>query len=358
MDDVIDGEWALKHHTNITGIVYQTIPQNFRFEAGKVYQVEFDYQTASRGYQMVIGEAMTYTRPTEYLAVATETAHVTMEVVGSGSGQTWIGLYMNGSMCGNNTSTGDVDFILDNLKITQLEGAEVVTVSKTDLLLNESADIYGSSLDKITWTASEEGIVTVVQDANKIVPSRAGTTVLTATFASGKTVEFTITVTDTLVADIDRSEYSDISASANTHAGGSEPAPSGFAAAAVDNDSSSFWHSNWSGGVSASNPAILTVDLGKTLAIGGFKFQQRPSANNGIVQKYSYRILDAEDNVLASGENIEVSETGRSGGAWTTQVLDSKVEAAKIEISVLEGQGSFAAIAEVEPVTVTKIVLE
>ena len=65
VDDVIDGEWALKHHTNITGIVYQTIPQNFRFEAGKVYQVEFDYQTVSSGYQMVVGDGKTYTAPTE-----------------------------------------------------------------------------------------------------------------------------------------------------------------------------------------------------------------------------------------------------------------------------------------------------
>ena len=90
----------------------------------------------------------------------------------------------------------------------------------------------------------------------------------------------------------------------------------------VDGNSSTYWHSNWSGSgfnVNENNPAVITVDLGTDLAIGGFKFQQRPSANNGIVQVYSYRILDAEGNVLASGDKIEVPTVSRSSAAWTVQ---------------------------------------
>lgn len=360
VDDVISGEWSLKHHTNITGIVYQTIPQNFRFEAGKVYQVEFDYQTVSAGYQMVVGDGKTYTAPTEYLPASNTTRHITMQVVGSGSGQTWIGLYMNGSLCYNDTSIGNVDFILDNLKITVLDSAEVVTVSKTNLLLGETAQIYGSSLDKITWTVSKDGIVEVDKANNVINAVGAGTVVVTATFESGKTEAFTFTVEDTIVADIARSEYPNITASANTEEPTGEPAGSGVATAATDGSSSTYWHSNWAGAgfaVSSSNPAVITVDLGTTLTIGGFKFQQRPGTNNGIVYKYSYRILDAQGNVLASGSNIAVADVNRSGGAWIVQKLDESVNAAKIEISVLEGQGGFAAISEIAPVSVTKITL-
>jgi len=357
VDDVIDGEWALKHHTSVNGIVYQTIPQNFRFEAGKAYRVEFDYQTVSGGYQMVIGDGKTYTVPTTYLDATGETVHATMDVIGSGSGQTWIGLYMNSSLCYSDTATGTVDFILDNLKITPMEGAEIVTVSATDLLLGETASIYGSSLESITWTMSVEGVVELDQENNTIKAIGAGTTVLTATFSSGKTEQFTFTVVDTLVNDIDRSEYSGITATANTDAIGSETAPNGDPLAAVDGNSSSFWHSSWSGGVSSSNPAILTVDLGTTVSIGGFKFQQRPSANNGIVQVYSYRILDENNNVLASGDNVEVPQANRTGAAWTVQQLSENVDARYIEISVLEGQGGFAAISEVQPIRVTKICL-
>ena len=358
VDDVLGGEWSLKHHTNLTGVVYQTIPQNFRFEPGKVYQVEFDYQTISAGYQMIAGDGASFTAPTTYLATTTGTTHATMQVVGSGSGQTWIGLYMNGSLCGSNTAIGDVDFILDNLKITELKDAEVVTISKTTMLLGESADIYGSNLDKITWTVSEEGIVEVDQPGNKINAIGGGTVTLTATFESGNTEVFEITVEDTIISEIDRSEYAGISAEANTHAGGSEPAPSGYASAAVDGDSASFWHSSWSGGVSSSNPAVLTVDLGTTLSIGAFKFQQRPGTNNGIVWTYSYRILDADGNVLDSGENISVPTVNRTGAAWTTQKLNDIVDARYIEISVLEGQGGFAAISEVVPLHAEKIVLD
>ena len=355
VDDTIDGMWSLKHHTSVNGIVYQTIPQNFRFEAGKAYQVEFDYQTVSAGYQMVVGDGKTYTAPSTYLPTANETAHATMEVIGSGSGQTWIGLYMNSSLCYSDTATGTVDFILDNLKITELEGAEIVTISATDLLLGETASIYGSSLDTITWTMSVEGVVEIDQANNTIKAIGAGTTVLTATFPSGKVETFTFTVEDTIVSDIDRSEYPDISATANTDSIGQETAPNGDPNAAVDGNSASFWHSDWYTSINSGNPAVLTVDLGTTLTIGGFKFQQRPSANNGIVQVYGYRILDAEGNVLAEGTNIEVPGANRTGGAWTVQKLAENVDARYIEISVLEGQGGFAAIAEVAPISVKKI---
>ena len=97
IDDVISGEWSLKHHGANTGIIYQTLPQNFRFEAGKVYNVEFDYQSGSnKAYAMVVGDGTSYTAPEteQYLEVTNEgTKHVTMQVIGSGSGQTWIGLY-------------------------------------------------------------------------------------------------------------------------------------------------------------------------------------------------------------------------------------------------------------------------
>ena len=105
----------------------------------------------------------------------------------------------------------------------------------------------------------------------------------------------------------------------------------------------------------ATNPAVITVDLGTTLTIGGFKFHQRPGTNNGIVYRYSYRILDDQGNVLASGSDISIADVNRSGGAWIVQKLEENVEAAKIEISILEGQGGFAAIAEIAPISVTKL---
>ncbi len=213
IDDTIDGEWSLKNHCRVNGIVYQTIPNNFRFEPGKVYTVEFDYQAGSAGYQMVVGDGFTYNLPTEYLEAANTDTHVTMQVVGSGSGQTWIGLYENASRV-TEGAWGQMDFILDNLVITEDKNAEVVTLSATDLLLNDNVEIFGTKLDTITWEMSKEGIVKYNQANNTFRAIGAGETTLTATFPSGKVLTFAITVTDKLVEEIPRPEHMKISASA------------------------------------------------------------------------------------------------------------------------------------------------
>ena len=349
-DAAKDGNFGLKMMGNggWGGVGLWTITG---LEAGATYKFEMDMNAIEQGFNWTLWQDSTSSGvkyANGYFSTKAWT-HIEKEFVAN---STTAVLNINGGGNGNAETV-----YLDNLKITELEGAEIVTVSATDLLLGETASIYGSSLDKIVWTMSVEGVVELDQQNNTIKAIGAGTTVLTATFPSGKVEEFTFTVEDTIVSDIDRSEYSDVSATANTDAIGQETAPNGDPNAAVDGNSSSFWHSNWSGGVSPSNPAVITVDLGTTLTIGGFKFQQRPSANNGIVQVYGYRILDAEGNVLAEGTNIEVPGASRTGGAWTVQKLAENADARYIEISVLEGQGGFAAIAEIAPIRVTKIVL-
>ncbi|MBQ8857912.1 MAG: discoidin domain-containing protein [Lachnospiraceae bacterium] len=363
VDDVLGGEWSLKHHTNITGLAYRTIPQNFRFEAGKVYTVEFDYQTASAGYQMIVGDGKGYTVPTEYLPVATETAHAEMQVVGSGSGQTWIGLYMNGSMCYSDTAIGNVDFILDNLVIKEQSEAVAVTVEKTDLYLGETSSIFGAGLDKVTWSTSEEGIVTVDKENNKINAIGAGEVTLTASYGEGETEEFVITVTDVVAKDLDRTEFAGITMTANTEEPVGEGAGNGVASAAVDGDSSTFWHTVWYGdsfAVSASNPAILTVDLGETLAIGGFKIQNRSNRSDRGIVTFSYEVMDADGQVILTGEDITVDSVSQQSGAWITEVFDNTVDAKSIVITVTQANsedGSMA-VAEIEPIAVDKVATE
>ena len=122
---------------------------------------------------------------------------------------------------------------------------------------------------------------------------------MTATLSKDEKITFEITVTDGVVTEIPREEFDGITSSANTEQSSGEPAGSGVASAATDGDSSTYWHSQWSGfTVSKENPAILTVDLGKEMSIGGFKFQQRPGTNNGIVYKYHYEAFDAAGEKL------------------------------------------------------------
>lgn len=361
VDDVIDGEWSLKHHTNITGIVYQTIPQNFRFEAGKVYKVEFDYQTVSAGYQMVVGDGTTYTRPTVYLPTTEKTEHVSMQVVGNGSGQTWIGLYMNGSLCGSDTSIGNVDFILDNLKITEEKDVVVATIDNTSLYKGETANIFGSGLEKIRWEIITEGdeeveeVVRLDLEENKIYAIGAGTATLRAFYSENHGEDFVITVTDKEMVDFEEDELGEMSAEANN----ANPAvgTEGPARFAVDGDSGTFWHTNYTPSqdliVSESNPAILTVDLGNVMTISGFKFQQRPATNNGVVQRYKYAV--SEDGTTYSEWSDIKTTANPAGGAWETAAFAQDVDAKYIKIAVVQGQGNFAAIAEVLPVKAIRV---
>ncbi|MDU3351112.1 MAG: glycoside hydrolase family 101 beta sandwich domain-containing protein, partial [Clostridium sp.] len=358
IDDVISGEWSVKHHSKNTGIIYQTLPQNFRFEPGKVYNVEFDYQSGpDKAYAMVIGDGTNYTAPSEeqYLAEARgETKHVKMQVIGNGSGQTWIGLYQNASKSGSG-AMGQTDFTLDNLVITEDKDAVAVTLSSTNLYKGETATIYGSGLDKIKWNSSDVKVAVVDKDANVVKALSAGHSTITATLPDGKEVVFEMNIIDDVVIDIPREEFSGISSSANTEQVSGEPAGSGVASAAADGNSSTYWHSNWSGGVSKENPAILTVDLGKEMKIGGFKFQQRPSANNGIVQQFKYEVLDSEGNVLETSDSITALVSEMQGGAWVTAKFKETRNAKAIKIYVEKGQGNFAAISEVAPIILHKV---
>ena len=358
ISDVISGNWSLKHHSANTGIIYQTIPQNFRFEAGKVYNVEFDYQSGpDKAYAMVIGDGTNYTAPSgeQYLEAARgETKHVKMQVIGNGSGQTWIGLYQNASKAGSG-AMGQTDFVLDNLVIKEDKDAIAVTLSSTNLYKGETATIYGSGLDKIDWNSSDEKVAVVDKDANVVKALSAGHSTITATLPDGKEVVFEMNIIDDVVIDIPREEFSGISSSANTEQVSGEPAGSGVASAAADGNSSTYWHSNWSGGVSKENPAILTVDLGKEMKIGGFKFQQRPSANNGIIQQFKYEVLDSEGNVLETSDSITALVSEMQGGAWVTAKFKETRNAKAIKIYVEKGQGNFAAISEVAPIILHKV---
>ena len=361
IDDVISGNWSLKHHGANTGIIYQTLPQNFRFEAGKVYNVEFDYQAGpDKAYAMVVGEGTNYTAPTEeqYLAQARgETKRVKMQVIGSGSGQTWIGLYENGSRAGTGPM-GERDFVLDNLVITEDKDAVAVTLSTLNLYKGETSKIYGSGLDKIEWSSSNEDVAVVDKDANVVKALSAGNATIKAILPDGKEVVFELKIVDEVAIDISREELPDISSTANTEETTGEPAGSGVASAATDGNPSTYWHSKWSApgfAVSDSNPAILTVDLGKEIEIGGFKFLQRPNGNNGIIQQFRYEILDAEGNILEKSDSITIEDAQKQGGVWITSKLKETVSAKTIKIYVEKGNGNFAVISEVAPIILQKV---
>ncbi|WP_245799314.1 endo-alpha-N-acetylgalactosaminidase family protein [Virgibacillus siamensis] len=141
VDDVIDGNWSLKVNTGANGLVYRTIPQHFHFEPGVTYKVSFDYQTTADSYRFISGDQAIDVHQienaegltsNELLSSSTKTKTASFMITGSENGQTYIGIFNDGTQV--NMHTGKGTFILDNLRI---EETGVSDVSDIISIINE-----------------------------------------------------------------------------------------------------------------------------------------------------------------------------------------------------------------------------
>lgn len=360
LDDAIEGDWSLKHHENndprskASGLIYRTIPQNFRFEPGKVYNVSFDYQAGTaNNFGMVVGDGTSYDVVDYFEATAapaagqkSTTVHYDIQITGAESGQTFIGMYSKGATPDN--VWGLCDFVLDNLVIQEDKDAVSVTAedNKTELIIGQTVQLYATNSDGAKWESSDESVVTIGQDG---IAKAMGEGTATITVTSKKGVTGTIDLTVKSYVD---TVLNPTGVTANTEESGQE---NGLAENTIDKDSGTWWHSNYSTSpaftVSEDNPAIITVDLGESKLINGFRFQQRSTKNNGIVNSYRYAVGNEFDGTtITDGTLSEIITTeNTNGGDWVDQFIgEDGVSARYIQIQVTNGQGGFAAIAEIE----------
>lgn len=141
VNDVIEGKWSVKTNglTGADKLVYQTIPQNFRFEPGVTYKVSFDYEAGSDGtYAVVTGNAPFEEKgvltkeplaSTENVQKDAKSGHYSFELKGDESGQSWFGIYSTDKAANiqgidpDNSQAdfnGYKDFMLDNLVIEKV----------------------------------------------------------------------------------------------------------------------------------------------------------------------------------------------------------------------------------------------
>ena len=143
VDDVIEGNWSLKTNGLVSrrNLVYQTIPQNFRFEAGKTYRITFDYEAGSDNtYAFVVGKGEfqsgrrgsqasdleMHELPNSWTD-SQKAKRATFLVTGAETGDTWVGIYSTGNASntrgdsgGNANFRGYNDFIMDKLQIEEI----------------------------------------------------------------------------------------------------------------------------------------------------------------------------------------------------------------------------------------------
>lgn len=171
LDDVLEGNWSLKTNglTQRSKLLYQTIPQNFRFEEGVTYNISFDYEMGSEGaYAFAVGNGESNGSNFElYDLEMTDLDNAKAKtfrfrLTGKPGDQTWIGIYSTnvaadtqGTAGGAADFGGYKDFILDNLvieksKAQKVELEEIVAANSGRYEVNytpESWEVFADAME-------------------------------------------------------------------------------------------------------------------------------------------------------------------------------------------------------------------
>ncbi|HFI0036265.1 TPA: endo-alpha-N-acetylgalactosaminidase family protein [Streptococcus suis] len=329
VDDVIEGTWSLKTNglTARNSIVYQTIPQNFRFEAGKAYRVSFDYEAGSNGtYAFAIGEGR-YNNDAGSLTLnplnnswegSDKAKKASFLVTGAESGNTWVGIFSTrrggdskGDTSGNANFRGYNDFMLDNLVI------EEVTLTGhllTTDYYNLNTPVLNENFTQASLAPYKEALLAVSAAPEDISIEDARTLIATA-----NTARQNLQVKKTAITN------EDIGLAQASAQEGEELAK------AFDGNPSTIWHTPWNGR-HINEPA--TVNLRRPVDIQRFEYVPRQSGQNGI--------LKALTLVITDDQNVEHTFTGADWPATSaTKTIDfgKTIKAKKIVITGTSSYG-------------------
>ena len=289
VDDVIEGNWSLKTNGLVSrrNLVYQTIPQNFRFEAGKTYRITFDYEAGSDStYAFVVGKGEFQSGQASNLEMhelantwtdSKKAKRATFLVTGAETGDTWVGIYSTGNASntrgdsgGNANFRGYNDFIMDRLQIE-----EIVLTGKMmteNAVKNYLPTVAMTNYTKETMDALKEAVFNLSQADDDISVEEAKSEI-----AKVNALKDALVMKKTaLVAD----DFSSLSAPAQAGEGLEN---------AFDGNVSSLWHTSWSGG-DVGKPA--TMVLKEPTEITGFRYVPRGSGSNGNLRDVTLVVTD------------------------------------------------------------------
>jgi len=293
VDDVIEGNWSLKTNGLISrrNLVYQTIPQNFRFEAGKTYRVTFEYEAGSDNtYAFVVGKGEFQSGRRGNQASNLEmhelpntwtdskkAKKVTFLVTGAETGDTWVGIYSTGNASntrgdsgGNANFRGYNDFIMDKLQIEE--------VTLTGKMLTENAlknylpTVAMTNYTKESMDALKEAVFNLSQADDDISVEEARAEIAKIDALKNALVQ---KKTALVVEDFE---------SLNAPAQAGEDLANAF-----DGNLSSLWHTSWNGG-DVGKPA--TMVLKEATEITGFRYVPRGSGSNGNLRDVKLVVTD------------------------------------------------------------------
>ena len=291
VSDVIEGQWSVKTNGLVgrNRLVYQTIPQNFRFEAGKTYRVSFDYESGSNdAYAFVVGEGP-YRNPSQLTThnlsntweKSSTARRISFLVTGQESGNTWIGIFSTphggdtkGDSDGNANFRGYNDFMLDNLRIEEVEITgqllleEALSQHIPAITGNYTLESLNAYKDSILAMVGVDSSTASVEEAQRVVAD---------VIAKRNALQLKKTA-------ITARDIAEVEANA-------QDATQDFLKA-FDNNTSSLWHTKWSGG-GVGLPATAT--LTEPQLVTHFNYVPRRSGSNGRIKAGTLQVIDSAD---------------------------------------------------------------
>ncbi|OZG68865.1 endo-alpha-N-acetylgalactosaminidase family protein [Bifidobacterium eulemuris] len=381
MDDVLGGDWSVKVNglTQKNTLVYQTIPQNIKFEPGRTYKISFDYQVGSDDiYAVAVGSGefssanttlvpLKKTLVMDAQAGENYTAKYTFELTGSVNGDSWFGIYSTSTapeLHGFDKDDAEANFggykdiVLDNLVIERVD-SESKTKAEAKAKLEEITKKYDDMQSQIGDEAKLTYQKTLAQAKLLINDDQATSEDYATAIALLESLD--VYMQGPLPDNANTDKY-DVDTEAYTVAAGSEElnaANEGPAALAQDGMSNTLWHTDYSAWAVRDGDAWYRFDLTKPTTITGLRYLPRSGASNvnGKIKDYKIEVTTAAGDTRVASESTTVKQgTFLTDQVWQLAQFDQPVEnAVSVTFTVLTSAGNstnkFAAAAELRLTT-------
>lgn len=349
LDNVLDGKWSLLAHQENRGTILRTTEGSVPLAYGHTYKLSFDYQAAYDGdYSIIVGHDEAngngWSEKTDKawpLAAARGTGWVNGNEKGTGTAAfekffavtadapAFIGVVKSGGQ-----SQGDL--VIDNFRVVDLGVQPVVSIEGSPQVVGDSdtatimltttvtlpegtaTDVKHSIAVPEGWTlepvtkagdlvsGSKDGNVDSVATWKLTMPAGASaadvTFKATWTNAAGEPGEGTDTLTVNPASFPQRDLFKghdDLEVvSVDSEEATGEPEPNGHAAAAIDDNAATYWHTAWSTGDKPyPHEIVIKVKpcVGTECTLNGLEYTQRQGAENGRAK--GYKIYVSQDGV-------------------------------------------------------------
>ena len=356
MDDVLDGTWSVKVNglTQKGTLVYQTIPQNVKFEPGAKYKVSFDYQSGSDDtYAIAVGQgeySAGSVKLTNLKKALGETGTAEFELTGGVNGDSWFGIYSTATAPDLQGSTGSAqdfggykDFVLDNLKIERVD-SQNRTKAEAQAKIKEIRGEYDSKRSEFSedaWNTYQANLVKA-----RVLIDKDGAT------AEDYTKAYDILVAlDEYMKSAPGNEGSDaydVAADGSDQLGGytvevgsEEPSaglPSeGPADLAQDGKGSTHWHTSWSANAVGDSTAWYQFNLNEPTTINGLRYLPRSGGMNanGKIKGYQITLTLADGTTKDVVTDAEFS----TSTMWQKASFDAVENVTAVRLTVLSSAG-------------------